>query len=940
MSSLGSPSPFFLAGKKGYEVRRSLRFNDDDSPVLTRTPSSASNRKTWTYSCWVKRSNLGTYQGLLAVGTGDGSEDFFGFHQDNKLYFRYSSSNDLKTSAVYRDVSAWLHIVVVADTTQSQSSATASDSRLRFYVNGQQITSFDQSNMPSQNDNFRINDTEQHYIGEYPRINSHLDGYLAEVNFLDGYSLDASYFGETDADTGQWNPKKYTGGYGSNGFYLNFSDNSGTTATTLGEDSSGNGNNFTPNNFSVSAGVGNDSLEDTPTNNFCTFNPLNVNVSNPVTYSEGNLQYNGVSGNNHLRSSATIPVSSGKWYVEFKMVSGYSSTDPTIRIGIITSSAGHRDSNNDGLYYENTNNATSVNYGASGAVYVSNTSQITGLTTYTNNDVMGIALDLDNDKFFVSKNGTFFSNGTGTQDPAAGTNPLYSGGVLTSRKSEGFEIAIQGYSDKVITADFGQQGFAYTPPTGFKAICTANLPDPAINFPKKHFDTVLYTGDGNATGSQTNVLEFQPDWLWSKPRNAAYVHLLYDSVRGAGNSKALNLGGGSPAGAGAEGAAADNATYGFLNSFDANGFSYTKGSATTTYFNQSGINYVVWNWNAGDTDGKTYTVTVVSDSGNKYRFDGFGTSAVTLDLAEGGTYIFDQSDASNATHPLRFYTAADKTGGEYTTGVTTAGTPGQAGAYTQIVVAASAPTLYYQCSAHANMGGQANTNSTLGSSNFDGSLQATVKANTTAGFSIGTYTAQSSGSATVGHGLGVAPDLVITKSRTLTSSWYSYHQAIGQDGWILLDSSGAATTGNSAVWNPAPTSSVFTYGSGLVNFGDVVFYAFSEVAGYSKFGSYIGNGNADGAFIFTGFRPALIILKRTDTANNWHIADNKRQNPFNVVTAQLYPNLVNAEVAQEDLDFVSNGFKIRNSAAFGNASGGTYIYLAFAESPFKYARAR
>ena len=130
------------------------------------------------------------------------------------------------------------------------------------------------------------------------------------------------------------------------------------------------------------------------------------------------------------------------------MVSAYSGTDPTLRIGIITSSAGHRDSNNDGLYYENTNNAVSVNYGAGGAIYVSNTSQITGLATYTNKDVLGIALDLDNDKFFVSKNGTFFSNGTGTQDPAAGTNPLYSGGVITSRKSEGFEISFQGYSDK------------------------------------------------------------------------------------------------------------------------------------------------------------------------------------------------------------------------------------------------------------------------------------------------------------------------------------------------------------------------------------------------------------------------------------------------------------------------------------------------------------
>ena len=944
MTSIGSPSPFFLAGKKAYAVDRSLRFNRADSTYVSRSVSSTGNRRVWTVSFWMKFCEVlgNSSQRIWSNDSGNGSGDIL------KIEFDSGADSNRRLSVIdnnhagsgirfvgerrFRDPSAWYHIVLAVDTTQ----ATATN-RVKIYVNNEQISDWrsgsEHNHPPNQNYDTCVNlsGKSNTWGRSFTFGNSsadHFDGYLTEINFIDGFQYDPSYFGETDVTTGQWNPKKYVGSYGTNGYYLNFSDNSGTTATTLGKDSSGNGNNFTPNNFSVAAGAGNDSVSDTPTNNFCTFNPLKKNISTPVTYTEGNLQYNGVSGNNYCRSSTTISVSSGKWYAEFKMVSGYSATDPTLRIGIITSSAGHRDSNNDGLYYENTNNAVSVNYGAGGAIYVSNTSQITGLATYTNNDVLGIALDLDNDKFFVSKNGTFFSNGTGTQDPAAGTNPLYSGGVITSRKSEGFEISFQGYSDKVVTADFGQQGFAYTPPAGFKAICTANLPDPTILLPNKHFDTKLYTGNA---GTQTiDELNFAPDWVWIKSRSSAINHVAWDTVRGA----TLRVG---PNQTNAEGTSANG-----LSAFTSDG--YTLGDMANV--NGSGLSMVAWNWNAGDTDGKTYTVKVVSDSGNKYRFDDYGTSAVTLDLAEGGTYIFDQSDSSNATHPLRFYTAADKTGGEYTTGVTTAGTPGSSGAYTQIVVAASAPTLYYQCSAHAGMGGQINTNSTLGSSNFNGNIQSVVKANTTAGFSITTYTGTGS-STTVGHGLGVKPDVIIIKCRSNTDNWMVYHNQKNEgvdpeDYYLELNSTSAGPNSTVMLNDTAPTSTSVTIGSdNSVNGSSrtYVMYSFSGVTGYSKFGSYIGNGNADGAFIFTGFRPAWVMVKRTDASNDWPISDNKRSS-FNLVDKALYADLSNSESTANRYDFLSNGFKIRNNLNESNASGGSYIYLAFAESPFKNARAR
>ena len=925
MTSIGSPSPFFLAGKKAYEVERSLRFNNGDSPYLRRDPTSTSNRKTSTLSVWLKRTKLSTSNSVVIFGsnkTGSSTAQVqLGFESNNTFTLRArqnGTTNGAGTStAVFRDPSAWYHIVYVLDTTQATNT-----NRFKLYVNGEQQT-ISYSSYPAQNGDLNMNLSgcamqfgAVYYGGS--NVSNRGAFYLAEVNWIDGQAYDPSYFAETNALTGQWVPKQYTGSYGTNGFYLNFSNNSGTTATTLGKDSSGNGNNFTPNNFSVATGAGNDSVIDTPTNNFCTFNPLKKNISTPVTYTEGNLQYNGVSGNNYCRSSATISVSSGKWYVEFKMVSGYSATDPTLRIGIITSSAGHRDSNNDGLYYENTNNAVSVNYGAGGAIYVSNTSQITGLTTYTNNDVLGIALDLDNDKFFVSKNGTFFSNGTGTQDPAAGTNPLYSGGVITSRKSEGFEISFQGYSDKVVTADFGQQGFAYTPPAGFKAICTANFPDPTILLPNKHFDTKLWTGNG---GTQTiDELNFSPDWVWIKSRSSAINHQLIDTVRGATLRLQSNT------------TTEEKTNTNGLSAFTSDG--YTLGDQNNV--NGSGLSLVGWNWNAGDTDGKTYTVTVVDDSGNKYRFDGFGTSAVTLDLAEGGTYIFNYPSA----HPLKFSTTSDGThggGSEYTTGVTH-----NSSTQVTIVVPASAPTLYYYCSIHSGMGGAINTNTTLGSSNFDGSIQSTVKVNATAGFSIIKY-AGSGQPRTIGHGLGVAPDVVITKSRDSADNWLVWHQNISTSNLgnyaIFLNSDGGPDDASQNWYDTVPTSTVFTRGN-YSSGDDMIAYCFSGVEGYSKFGSYTGNGSTDGTFVFLGFRPALIIVKRTDdSSSDWYIFDNKRP-AFNVIDNYISPNLTNAEISFTSLDILSNGFKLRNTGNDLNGSSGTIIYLAFAESPFKNARAR
>ena len=441
-----------------FEVANSLRFAIGSSDYLNRTPSSAGNRKTFTWSFWVKRSDLASSRSLYSVDTASGTTGFSAsyFTSTGELFIGVRESSGekrLKTNQVFRDVSAWYHIVIAFDTTQS----TGTD-RIKLYVNGSQVTSFAEQNDITQNFDTSVNNTVTQDIGVYKNSggsrNSNFDGYMAEVCLIDGQQLTPTSFGEFDEDTNIWKPIDVSGlTFGTNGFYLDF-ENSGS----LGADVSGNGNNFTVNNLTSI-----DQTTDTPTNNYDTANPLIANGN--VTYAEGNLQTSHTYASQWRWTTSTIGVDTGKWYAEFKVSAVGSET----AIGIMPEDAinGNQNSGNDfvGKFTD------SVAYLYNGQIYKSNSIDNT-TSTYTTNDIIGIALDLDSNSIQFYKNGSSVGSAVS----------------LTANKNYFFGCA--GYNTAIILWNFGNPpftissgnsdgnsrgNFEYPVPSGYFALCTSNL---------------------------------------------------------------------------------------------------------------------------------------------------------------------------------------------------------------------------------------------------------------------------------------------------------------------------------------------------------------------------------------------------------------------------------------------------------------------------------
>jgi len=904
----------------GSVIERSLRFNDDDGDFLSRDFGSGGNRKKWTFSAWIKRNKLGAEQRIFG---GDTNASHIFFASNDELTWDVaapgsSASANLNTTQVFRDPLAWFHLVCAFDTDNSTA-----DNRMRMYINGTEVTSFGTRTNPSSG--YALNainadgDRATHTIGRRTSAQGsdgmRFDGYMAEINFIDGQQYDPSFFGYIDSQTGLWRPKRYEGTYGTNGFHLEFKNNSSTSA--LGKDTSGNGHDFTAYNFSAG--------EELLTNG--EFNSdSNWTKDSSWTISGGKAS-NGGGGQIYQ----TISVVSGRIY-KMKAIMDFTSVS-----SIANTSIGFRDTGNSSFYaYQatfsngsktdftpNTINEMSVTWTSSvtGNVRARCYSSDSGLSidNWSVKEVTDCMLDTPSDRYATlnSVNGysynTTFANGnlfanipaSNTYGRAFGNIPIKSG---------------KWYWEVYYNQAGGNGNYLYV-----------GLQDPESGFYRavRGSDGEQYPNTGGtavrfATGDIINVAVDLDAGKWYIGRNGTYWYS-GNPVAGTGfvHSDLISANASTPI----DGLvplfynATSGATQQFSVNFGQQPLSYTP---PTGYKTINSKNLPIHSPSVLKPQKHFNTVIYTGTGSSRIIESGFNPGLVWCKSrsVNGGQHFL--SDSVRGVGKLM---QAETNGAEYDA----AGN----GINANGAIWGGGVGVNGNGSTYVNWfwkaGGAAVSNS-------DGTITTSISANQEAGFSIISYTGNSTSGGTIGHGLGRTPKWFIVKSRSQNRGWNTYHVSIGNTKYIQLQQTHAAQT-QSGWWNnTSPTSSVITLG----NDGDVnnssqnyICYAWSEIPGYSKFGSYTGNGSTNGFYVHLGFRPAWVMVKRYDGGGQgWNIFDNKR-NTFNLVNKFLIANSANAEATGSalNLDFLSNGFKFRGTDGGSNASGSNYIYMAFAEQP-------
>ena len=933
---VGSQQWMYSSGFYPHEIGNSARL--DTNSYFQRTPSSSGSRTTWTWNAWVKLGSIGQTEVLFTARTAGQSAHGQVYFEAGKLAWdEYNgSSNTLRrhTTQLFRDPSAWYMVTIVADTT----NATASN-RGRVYINGTQVTDFSTTVNPTQNQVLETNQNITHRIGANTNDAQYFNGYTAEVNFVDGQALDPSYFGETKADT--WIPKKYTGSYGTNGYYLPFND-----AGFLGKDAS----------TVLGSELVTNGTFDTNINNWTAHNGATLALSN------NRLSVHESPGFDAGAYQA-ISVESGKTYsIEATVDKG---TTNGARVGV-EYTLGGRDgvetSSNTGGHFQFTFTPSST-----GTVYVRCFIQAAGTAYFDNISVKEITTQ-GND--FTSTNVLVTdqmldspTNNWGTLTPIGprrlhyGVPTLTQGNLTaTSTSSSDFNNSQSTvfnhssgkwyYEVRMDSLDFGNT-------SGYVQF---NIGSAYVWRYYDNSNTLISTGGSFTSLANGDILMLAVDQDNGKgyfginggwynvsgapdPAAGTNPHTTFTSLNEIGKIEIRN---GSSANVVTANFGQDSS---FAGQATAQGNTDANGLGDFYYAPPAGF-LALCTANLPDPVAAIDPALDASpqDHFNTVLYTGNGSSISVTGVGFQPDWVwFKRRDANGTDHEVydavrgvQKYLLPNTNNAEGTiSGVTSFDSDG----------------FTYG----SNTGGNNNGSATVawnwkaggsGSSNSDGTITSTVSANTGAGFSIVTYTGTGS-SATIGHGLGQTPKVVFWKRRGSSENWSVQSTLLGAQKELELNGTAAESAtdtrlGSTANWTSSVVA-VNTYVANNASSGTYVAYCFAEVGGFSKFGTYTGNGEDDGPFIDTGFRPAWILLKRTDVANNWVLLDNKRD-PYNVAAGTIYANQNYAENANYiRWDMVSNGFKLRKGGSGWldqNALNGTYFYMAFAEMPFKYANAR
>jgi len=930
------------AAPEAIEIERSLRFNSSDSAFLSwDPPTGGDSDTTFTYSAWVKRVESSGEIDLFISKPGVQSDQQFNIHfngENLRVFGRQGSSgNDilLVTDAVYRDFSAWCHVVVAIDSTQSTSS-----DRAKIYVNGVRVTDFSSEIYPSQNDPMEVGNTNTKSIGRRYKNSGgseYSDAYLADIYFVDGQALSPTSFGLFD-DNGIWQPIAYTGSYGTNGFHLDFADNS--TAAALGDDTSGNGNDWTVNNLAVGGSVNFPGIiqpgifSTNPTNlrnevelwnddpleltndraaswsNFGSgnvltmdFSSLNLSFTSSLTIwhrpNNGWKTYYTLEGG----SETIVPGTTDDWndatisgsgrLTQIRIYGGTNSGGPKF-VGLELDGVqviGLQGPGNDSLRDSPTNGDTANDTGLGGEVpgnyaTLNPLDHNTGSSTFSNGNLK-IATTTSIAGVYVSTvatptTGKWYAEAT----MVALSQDIYSRvGLVQVGQPRNTNQLGNSAGQIAYRVEVGDIRYNLTTlATGGSAASNGDIIGIALDLDNQ---TLKIYKNGALQVTASNIPQYE--WLF----------------------------------AGSDDYTPYSATHEW--NFGQRPFAYQA----PTGFRPLATPFL-----------DTPTIEDPSTVMDVVLWTGNGTSQTISGLEFSPDFVWFKTRDVARLHQLY-----DQIRGA--TKVLSCDTTNAESTESQALTAFTSDGF----TVGSNNGANGNNELKVGwtwdggsstVSNTDGSITSQVRANPSAGFSIVTYTGTGS-SASVGHGLNAAPAFFVTKRRDSSSfgNWTVYHSAIGTQ-FLELNATGAAGTDPNR-WPSAATSTVFNIGSGgnvNVSGGSFVAYCFAPIEGYSAFGSYTGNGSTDGPFVYTGFRPRWLLYKNTTTAAGWQVVDSARD-LYNLTDKRLQPNSSDVEQADGVTDFLSNGFKLRGTHFRSNASGDTYIYAAFAENPFALnARAR